>query len=83
MDQEFVFEKSRIGFLILIVSITESMIRKNTLGIAPVVAVLVLLGAGVPGGLGLPVAVDRISGDSIGPNSALYGLEIAGENMQP
>ena len=60
----------------------EGMIRRNTLGIAPVVAVLVLLGAGVPSGLGLPVAVDRISGDNIGPNSPLYGLEIAGENIQ-
>ena len=44
------------------------MIRRNTLGIAPVVVVLVLLGAGVPSGLGLPVAVDRISGDNIGPS---------------
>ncbi len=58
------------------------MMKRNTLGIAPVVAVLVLLGAGVPSGLGLPVAVDRISGDSIGPNSPFYGLEIAGENIQ-
>ena len=32
--------------------------------------------------LGLPVAVDRISGDGIGPNSPLYGLELAGENIQ-
>ena len=58
------------------------MTRRNTLGIAPAIAVLILLGAGIPSGLGLPVAVDQISGDSIGPNSPLYGLELAGENIQ-
>ena len=58
------------------------MTRRNKLGIVPAIAVLFLLGAGVPTGLGLPVAVDRISGDSIGPNSLLYGLELAGENIQ-
>ncbi len=58
------------------------MLRRNTLGIAPAVAVLALLGVGVPSGLGLPVAVDQISGDEIGPSSPLYGLELAGENIQ-
>lgn len=83
MDWKVMFEKIRAVFLIPIVSVTEIMIRRRkTLGIAPAIAVLALLGAGVPSGLGLPVAVDQISGDGIRPSSPLYGLELAGEKIQ-
>ncbi|UCD07771.1 MAG: hypothetical protein JSW41_02265 [Candidatus Aenigmatarchaeota archaeon] len=54
----------------------------NKKGVIPALAILVILGGVVAGGVGIPVAVDKISGKDIGPDNAVYGIERAGEAIQ-
>ena len=50
-------------------------------GIVPALAILGILVAAV-GAPGLAIAVDKISGKDIGPDSPVYGIERAGEALE-
>jgi hypothetical protein len=49
-------------------------------GIVPALGILIILGGVLA--VGIPVAVDKISGKNIGPESPIYGIEKAGEAIQ-
>ena len=51
-------------------------------GIVPAIAALVILAGVIGGGIGIPVAVDKIAGKDIGPDNPIYGVERAGEAIQ-
>jgi hypothetical protein len=53
----------------------------NKKGIVPALAILIILG-GLVAGVGIPVAIDKISGKDIGPENPIYGIERAGEAIQ-
>lgn len=50
-------------------------------GVIPALAILVILGGSIAA-VGIPVAVDKISGKDIGPENPVYGIERAGEAIQ-